>query len=215
MQRRRRLILWLARRGLIRWLSCRGASRLCAAGCLALVCADPAGAAMPSASAGATVVDAVVGAVNSTVITASDIALARALGLFGFAPSKEPIRTSDVDRYGAAIVAALEASRLGIGPTLTELDEAWTALEARIGGSDGLRAWLEATTIDVAWARRALEAHLRWHTWQTLHEGLTIETPGAPPPAMPALESDLILKNLLPAPQTVPAPFAMPPRAAP
>jgi hypothetical protein len=202
----------------------RPAIRLGIAGCLTLACSGPAGvplagaghaaASMPAPSAG-TVVDAVVGAVDATAITASDIALARALGLFGFTPSEEPIRTADVERYGAALVAALEASRLGIGPTLTELDEAWTALEARTGGAAALRAWLEAATIDAAWARRALEAHLRWHTWQTLHEGLTIETPGAPAPAMPALESDLVLKNLLPPPRTVPVPFAMPPRAAP
>ena len=81
----------------------------------------------------------------------------------------------------------------------------------RWGGAAALRAWLEATTIDVAWARRALEAHLRWHTWKTLHEGLTIETPGAKPetPA-PALPSDLVARNLLGQRQTVPVPFPMP-----
>src|SRR5215475_5196219 len=40
--------------------------------------------------------DAVVGTVNFTTVSASDIALARALSLFGFTPSEEPIRAADV-----------------------------------------------------------------------------------------------------------------------
>jgi hypothetical protein len=157
-------------------------------------------------------VDAVVGAVGSTAVSASDIALARALGLFGFTPSDEPIGSADVDRYAAALAAVLEATRLGIGPTLTELDQAWTGLETQMGGAAALRAWLEATTIDIGWARRALEAHLRWHTWRTLHEGLTIETPGAAP-GPPGLTSDLVVRNLLARQRPVALPFAMPPRA--
>ena len=176
-------------------------------GCaLALACAGPAAAAP---------LDAVVGTVNSTTVSASDIALARALSLFGFTPSEEPIRATDVDRYGTALVSALEASRLGIGPTLTELDEAWTELEARMGGSDQLRAWLESTTIDTAWARRALEAHLRWRTWTALNEGLTIQTPGAAPETPAALESELVTRTLLRPDEAIPVPFAMPARARP
>jgi hypothetical protein len=164
--------------------------------------------------AGAALVDAVVGAVGSTAVSASDIALARALGLFGFTPSEEPIGSADVDRYGAALVAALEARRLGIGPTRTELDQSWTRLETEMGGAAALRAWLEATRIDVAWARRALEGHLRWHTWTTLHEGLTIETPGAAPET-PGLASDLLVRNLLGPQERVDPPFAMPRRGTP
>ena len=168
----------------------------------------------PGRPAPAALVDMVVGTVNASVMTASDIALARALSLFGFAPSETPIQPADVDRYGAALVDALEASRLGIGPTLEELDQAWRELEGRLGGGPALRAWLEATSIDAAWARRALDMHLRWHTWKTLHAGLTIDTPGAAPEP-PALESDLVARSLLAPAQTVPLPFAMPPRPAP
>jgi hypothetical protein len=164
--------------------------------------------------ANAVLVDAVVGAVGSTAVSASDIALARALGLFGFTPSEEPIGSADVDHYGAALVAVLEASRLGIGPTRAELDQAWTGLETQKGGAAALGAWLDATTIDIAWARRALEAHLRWHTWKTLHEGLIIETPGAAPET-PGSASDLVVRNLLPPQQPVALPFAMPPRGTP
>ena len=71
-------------------------------------------------------VDAVVGEVGSSIVTASDIALARALGLFGFSPSETPIARADVDRYDTALVAVLEASRLGIGPTFA-FSSTWTA----------------------------------------------------------------------------------------
>lgn len=165
-------------------------------------------------AAGAGPLDAVVGEVGPAIVTASDVGLARALGLFGFSPSAEPIRSDDVDRYDAALVGALEASRLGIGPTAPELDQAWAALETQMGGATALSDWLDDTTIDVAWARRALEAHLRWRTWTTLHQGLIIDTPGAKPDT-PGLESDLVTRNLLPPGQTIPVPFAMPPRAAP
>jgi hypothetical protein len=183
----------------------RGVSIAALVGVLAVCPARPVPAAL---------VDMAVGTVNASVVTASDIALARALSLFGFAPSETPIQPADVDRYGAAQVAALEASRLGIGATLEELDHAWTELEARLGGGPALHAWLEATSIDIAWARRALDMHLRWHTWKTLHEGLTIDTPGATP-EIPALESDLVARSLLAPRQSVPLPFAMPPHPAP
>jgi hypothetical protein len=155
--------------------------------------------------------DAIVGAVGASAVTASDIALARALSLFGFTPSDAPLRRMDVDRYAVALVAVREASRLGIGPTPAEMDQAWASLETQMGGGAALRAWLDATTIDTGWARRALEAHLRWRSWTTLHEGLTIETPGATPPP-PALESDVALRNLLPPEHEIPLPFAMPSR---
>lgn len=186
-------------------------SHIALAGGLALASALFVASARPAVAA---LIDSVVGTVDATAVSASDIALARALGLFGFTWSEEPIRPADVDRYGAALVGALQASRLGIGPTLAELDRAWTELETQTGGAEALRAWLEATTIDAAWARRALEAHLRWHTWKTLHEGLTIETPGATP-APPGLESDLVARNLLQPHQSIALPFAMPPRPAP
>jgi hypothetical protein len=167
-----------------------------------------------TAPAGAGSLDTVVGVVGPAVVTASDVALARAFGFLGFSPSEKPIASEDVDRYDAALAAVLEASRLGIGPTAEEVDRAWGALEAQQGGAAALRDWLDATAIDPAWVRQALETHLRWRTWTTLHQGLTIETPGSKPGA-PALESDLVTRNLVAPGQTVPIPFTMPPRAAP
>jgi hypothetical protein len=163
-------------------------------------------------AAGAGPVDAVVGSVGATAVSASDIALARAMGLFGFTPSEEVIRSADVDRYAGGLVAALEAGRLGIGPTRTEVNDAWAALEIEMGGPAAMRAWLEATTIDVAWARRAFEAHLRWQSWQMLHEGLT-QARGAGETPKP--ESDLVVRNLIPPHQTIAVPIAMPRRATP
>jgi hypothetical protein len=181
-------------------------------GCRALAVLVILLSAPNAASAG--LVDAVVGQVGPAIVTASDVGLARAFGLLGFSPSSEPIRSEDVDRYTAAFVGALEASRLGIGPTAAELDQAWSALEVQMGGAAALRDWLEATAIDVAWVRRAVEAHLRWRAWTALHQGLTIETPGARPDT-PGLESDLVARSLLPPGQTIPVPFPMPPRATP
>jgi hypothetical protein len=167
-------------------------------------------------AAPAVLVDAVVGVVGSTVMSASDIGLARALSLFGFAPSAEPIRQEDVTRYGSALVAVLEASRLGIGPTLTEVDQAWREVETRAGSAEALRGWLEATAIDPDWVRRALEAHLRWKAWTALHEGLAIETPGATPEP-PPIDSEFTVRNFLAPPNavSVTVPFPMPPRPHP
>ena len=166
----------------------------------------------PPATAGS--LDTVVGVVGPAIVTASDVALARAFGFFGFSPSDEPIRSEDVDRYDAALLSVLEASRLDIGPTAAEVDQAWGALEAQQGGAAGLRDWLETTTIAAAWVRETLEAHLRWRTWTTLHQGLVIDTPGAKPDT-PGLESELVTRNLMSLGQTIPVPFPMPPRAAP
>jgi hypothetical protein len=146
----------------------------------------------------ASLVDAVLGQVGSATVAASDIALARALGLFGFTPSEAPIDAADVDRYAEALVAVLEASRLGIGPTEVEIEQAWRVLEGQQGGGVALQAWFDAVAIDAAWVRRALEAHLRWRAWQDVHARLS-----APPP-------DLAIRRLLPPGRTEPVPFPMP-----
>ncbi len=66
------------------------------------------------AQVGAVLVDAVLAQVESAVVSASDIALARALELFGFTPSDNPIDAADVDRYATALGEVLEATRLGL-----------------------------------------------------------------------------------------------------
>ena len=45
----------------------------------------------PGAPSAAPLVDALIGVVDGKTVSASDVALARALGVFGFAPSTAPI----------------------------------------------------------------------------------------------------------------------------
>jgi hypothetical protein len=171
---------------------------------------------LPYASpAGAVFVDAVVAQVGSAVVSASDIALARALGLFGFTPSAQPIDAGDVDRYAAALGDVLEASRLGLGPSPAEMNDAWRALEERQGGATAFRAWLDTADIDPAWARRALEAHLRWRAWAEFHEAFAdkLTAPGPAKestPTKPPIATEVIVHRLLGPSKTVAVPFAMP-----
>ena len=116
--------------------------------------------ATPGASAA--VVDAVLGDVNGTVLTLSDIALARALGLFGFGPSDAPVSRPDVARLMDARLAEREAARLEIGGSTEAVEEAWQAAGVRAGGMAALTSWLETTGIDPDWAKQLVEADVRW-----------------------------------------------------
>ncbi len=165
--------------------------------------------------AGAVLVDAVLAQVESAVVSASDIALARALGLFGFTPSANPIDAADVDHYATALGEVLEAARLGLAPSPPEIDQAWAALETGRGGAAAFRAWLDLVAVDTAWARRALEAHLRWRAWAEFHEGFS-DVPARPGAAResaagkPPLGKDLVVRRFLGPAETVPIPFPMP-----
>jgi hypothetical protein len=116
--------------------------------------------ATPGASAA--VVDAVLADVNGTVLTLSDIALARALGLFGFSPSDGPVSRADVVRLMDARLAEREAARLEIEGSAAAVEEAWRAAGARAGGMAALTSWLAVTGIDPGWARQMVEADVRW-----------------------------------------------------
>jgi hypothetical protein len=137
---------------------------------LAVVLAGPAGRRLggldaPGALAAdrsTQVVDAVLAIVDGAVITASDIALARALGLYGFTPSTHPIDVREVERYVRVQLVTVEAGRLAITPAPDRVEEMWRAIEARAGGATALETWLAANGIDRSWARRAVEAHERW-----------------------------------------------------
>lgn len=101
-------------------------------------------------------VDAMVAQVDLYTIAASDIALARALGLFDLPHAKGPIRAADVDRFidGRLIVA--EAERLGITPPPEVLEKEWREVVARRGGTKRFQAWLEENGISRAWAQRLI-----------------------------------------------------------
>src|SRR5262249_60676194 len=98
-------------------------------------------------------VDTLLAQTGAKTISASDIALARALGVFGFAPSAAPIERSDVDRYVDVLLMLDEAGRIGIEVEPAALDAAWVAIGIRAGGDAALQHWLEQNAIDRRWAR--------------------------------------------------------------
>lgn len=113
-------------------------------------------------SSPATFLDAFLAAVDGTAITASDIALARALGLLGFHPSDDPITMTDVERAVDARLIEGEAARVGMRATPEEVEEAWRAAADQAGGMLALTGWLASTGLEEAWAKRMIEADLRW-----------------------------------------------------
>jgi len=138
----------------MRWLAAarRVSALVLAAGLLA-----PA----PAATAPA-LVDAVLAAVDAAPVTAGDVALARALGLFGFTPSSPaPIVAADVERLIRARLVVDEAERLDIVIGDADLEAAWRALAERHGGGAALDARLARSAVEPAWARRMLRDHLR------------------------------------------------------
>jgi len=126
------------------------ARRLLALAFAWLVSAAPAPAAAPP-------LDAVLGVVDGRTIAASDIALARALGVLGFAPSTGPITRGDVERFADVILILDEAGRIGVTAEPDQVERAWAAVSARAGGEGPLQRWLDAHAIDGAWARRLVE----------------------------------------------------------
>lgn len=111
-------------------------------------------------------VDAMVAQVGLHTIAASDVALARALGLYGLSPREGPIRADDVDRFIDAGLIVSEAERLGIALPPEALEKAWREVTARRGGKSRFHQWLEEKGISVEWARRLThaDAHRKYFT---------------------------------------------------
>ena len=116
--------------------------------------------ALATPPAGAALVDAVLAEVAGQPVTASDVALARALGLFGLSPSAASIRTGDLDTLIAARLEVAEAERLDISVAPEERERAWQAAAVRLGGAEPLAAWLGRAAVEPAWARRLVEQDL-------------------------------------------------------
>jgi len=110
----------------------------------------------------AELVDAVLGEVDGRIVTASDVALARALGLFGLAPTDAPIRGPDVDRLLTAWLLLAEARRLGIEVTPEDVAAGWTAAARRAGGPAALDAWLARVALEPERARELVADDQRW-----------------------------------------------------
>ena len=101
-------------------------------------------------------VDLVIAEIGSSAVMLSDVALARALGVFGLEPSSGPITDVEVAHFLDTQLAAREATQLGIDVPAGNVDQAWE----RAGGA-ALEARLRAVGIDPAWARRLIETDLK------------------------------------------------------
>ena len=102
----------------------------------------------------------VLGEAAGQTVAASDVALARALGVFGLSPSAAPIGAEDVERVIGARLEVAEAERLGIAPSEAERERAWAETAERVGGPEALAAWLQDAAVEPAWARRIVEQDL-------------------------------------------------------
>lgn len=107
------------------------------------------------------VIDRVVAGVDGAAVPASDVALARALGLFGLEPARTPLAVADVERYLEGRLLVGEANRLQIESPAAERAAAWAAAAARHGGSDAFQAWLDAVHVPADWARELVDDDLR------------------------------------------------------
>ena len=116
----------------------------------------------------ATFVDAVLAEAGDSVITASDVALARGLRLFGLQPSEGPMQAEELDRLVDALVVVEEATRLQMTPTAEEANAAWDATAMRVGGMEAFLSWLDGNGIDRGWARRTVETDLQWRQFIAL-----------------------------------------------
>jgi hypothetical protein len=106
-------------------------------------------------------VDGVVAQVDGVVVTASEVALGRALGLFGLTSATGPLSESEIQRYLDGQLLAREGARIGVEPTAADEAEAWAAVVHRAGGEDALMRWLRLADVDMEWARRLAHDDLR------------------------------------------------------
>ncbi len=106
-------------------------------------------------------VDAVLAEADHRLVTASDVALGRALGLFGLAPSAAPIDAADVERLIGSRLILAEADRFDIAPAPDAVEAAWNAVAERLGGPEALTAWLARAGVERDWARAAVAADTR------------------------------------------------------
>jgi hypothetical protein len=105
--------------------------------------------------------DGLVAEVDGMVVTASDVALGRALGLFGLTPTGGPLSAGDIQHYVDGQLLAREAARIGVEGTPADHMEAWAAVARRAGGESILTRWLTIADVEMVWARRLVDDDLR------------------------------------------------------
>ena len=102
-----------------------------------------------AASAGAAPpLDVLLAQVEVRTVAASDIALARALGVLEGAATTGPIERSDVERFVDVLLMLDEAGRIGLTVDQADVDRGWAALVARVGSEAALERWLALYGID-------------------------------------------------------------------
>ncbi len=106
--------------------------------------------------------DAVLADVNGSLVTASDVAIARALSLFGERPTSARILRPEVDRLVDARLIDQEARQLRMGGTPQEVEAAWREAADRAGGLPALEQWMRGLSLDPTAVREMVQADLRW-----------------------------------------------------
>ena len=86
---------------------------------LGLACVSALGASSPALAAG-TFLDAVLASVAGKTVTATDVAIGRALSLFGLRPSETPIGRGEVEQVVNDHEAVAESAAIGVPSELTE-----------------------------------------------------------------------------------------------
>jgi hypothetical protein len=125
-----------------------------------LACVSALGASSSALAAG-TFLDAVLASVAGKTVTATDVAIGRALSLFGLRPSGAPIGRVEIEQVVNAVLLAREAAQLAIGDTPEEVEAAWRASADRIGGMPALLAWMTQEGLDERWVKSLVETDLR------------------------------------------------------
>ena len=104
--------------------------------------------------------DGVVAEIDGVPVTATDVAIERALGLFGLSPASRAIEATDIERYVEGRLLVREATRLGLETTVDERTGAWAAAAGRAGGQAIFEEWLRLADVAPAWARRLVDEDL-------------------------------------------------------
>lgn len=111
----------------------------------------------PPGAPSATLADAVVAEIDGRIVTLSDIALARALGLFGLAPATGPVDRTAVERFADVSLVLEEARRLHLQAPDPDVEHRWAEIAEPFGGPEGLEAWLAQARVNRYWARRLVQ----------------------------------------------------------
>jgi len=125
-----------------------------------LVCVSTLCASSPALAAG-TFLDAVLASVAGKIVTVTDVAIGRALSLFGLRPSEAPIGKGEVEQVVNAVLLEREAAQLAIGDAPEEVEAAWHAAADRLGGMPALLAWMTQAELDERWVKSLVETDLR------------------------------------------------------